>query len=727
MATAVFLGSLLFGIGPLVSLLPGPYRVGADNLSYGSPSLALARWADTHLPAGSHVAADKDNGVLLNALSGVVPVTAQSGLVSPVTLYFDRRLSIYDIYLIRKADIRYIVVDDRMVQELPLYGTYIAVGEPLRRLTSSDLNKFDTYPFIKRIYDNGPIQVYDMTGILSPSERAAPAGPSVGGSGLNVGVLVLAVATAVLWLRRLRRRREPLQDPAHKVVCALVGALVIAVLGAFVVRLSHASPEVVAFVVLGVLLVLSLHPARLRDVASRKLGATGAPVQPGAVMDMRIGPAFYERREIRDMLAYLRVLAYDDESSLRRIFNRPRRGIGATSVSRLAAWAQWQHTSLADALDHATEAGLNGKSLEGAQRLGQTLAELRPALHTTNPGDLIDAVANRTGYRSALESEQTDDARRRVEHLVRLVAEASAFDDVTGFLQMVAVRERSTGVDPSAAKEWPIAKRPAPVRAAAEQSARRLRRAQLLPGGVGVALFALGATLATVAALGEWTPPPELSVATSTTDRSVAQVQLGSAGPLSARVEIRHGDRTVWSSNLDRTTGVQNVELPAHLLNKGSRVVLVADGRTLRRVDGWVRIVPPPRVGHKTPASLGRLAGHDPGTADGVQGERLQNDAEPAEDLEVRHVRRRPDKPEERVGSDRQFDRQELRGAQGPVHRHGGCGTNRGRGLPPLAAKLVSSSVNRTGSGGRCPPGGRAIARRGPGRPRRPRNRPRRR
>ena len=92
-ATVVFLGSLLFGIGPLVSLLPGPYRVGADNLSYGSPSLAVAHWADSHLPAGSHVAADKDNGVLLNAIGGVVPVTAESGLVNPELLFFDRRLS----------------------------------------------------------------------------------------------------------------------------------------------------------------------------------------------------------------------------------------------------------------------------------------------------------------------------------------------------------------------------------------------------------------------------------------------------------------------------------------------------------------------------------------------------------------------------------------------------------------------------------------------------------
>ncbi len=195
-AAVVFLGSLLFGIGPLVSLLPGPYHVGADELSYGSPSLAVAHWADTNLPAGSHVATDKDNGVLLNAMGGVVSVTAESGLVNPELLFFDRRLSLYDIYLIRKADIRYIVVDDRLAQGPPLYGTYIADGEPSTRLTLAELDKFNSYPFIKRIYDNGPIQVYDVTALLRPSARSAPAGPPAGGL-----VLTWASSSWPQWLR----------------------------------------------------------------------------------------------------------------------------------------------------------------------------------------------------------------------------------------------------------------------------------------------------------------------------------------------------------------------------------------------------------------------------------------------------------------------------------------------------------------------------------------------
>ncbi|HXY28300.1 MAG TPA: hypothetical protein VEH82_08460, partial [Acidimicrobiales bacterium] len=159
-------GSLLFGIGPIVAVLPGAYQVGADEHSLGSPSLAVAHWADMNIPAGTHVAADRDNGDLLNAIAGVDPVTPEAGLVNPETLYFDHRLTPYDISLIRRADIRYVFVDDRLAQGLPLYGVYVADGEPQTRLTLEQLNKFDSYPGIRRVYDNGPIKVYDVSALL---------------------------------------------------------------------------------------------------------------------------------------------------------------------------------------------------------------------------------------------------------------------------------------------------------------------------------------------------------------------------------------------------------------------------------------------------------------------------------------------------------------------------------------------------------------------------------
>ncbi len=430
-AIIVFLGSFLFGNGPLTSLLPGPYQVGADSLSYGSPSLALAHWADTHLPAGSNVAADRDNAVLLNALGGVNAVSSLGGQINPELLYFDSRLSIYDIFLIRKDDIRYLVTDDRLAEGLPLYGTYIAPGEPSRRLTKEDLDKFDTYPFIKRIYDNGSIQVYDLTGVLPKTERAAPAGAPVGGSGFNVGISVLAAVVATLWILRLRRRRKRPRDLPHFVMCGLVGALIIGVFGAFLIRITHVPPDIVGLCVLLLLLAFSLRPET------------------------------------------------------------------------------WHPRNLALLRDRSN--GIHD--------------ELSP----------LPASAESNGNRDT-----------------------------------------------------------SPPASSKSRRPRRPRRSQVVLGCAGVALFALGAVLATLPEVKDWTPPPELSIASSLSDHSVAQVQLGSAGPISARVEITENGKKAWGFNLARTTTSQSVDLPAHLLHQGSRVELVSDGHTLRWVDGWARSVPPP-------------------------------------------------------------------------------------------------------------------------------------
>ncbi len=297
---------------------------------------------------------------------------------------------------------------------------------------------------------------------------------------------------------------------------------------------------------------------------------------------------FYERREVESILAYLRVLAdADDDVSARRIVNVPERGIGDTSVYRLAAWARANHASFSEAIDRAAEAGLTGKALRGTEQLSETLAELRPLARTANPADLVRLVATRTGYRDELAAEHTREAAGRVESLDELATRAGDFDDVTGFLEAVALVADSERADPRATIESePDDGRPGPAPSPPPPRRPRRSRTQVVLGCVGLALFALGATIATVAALPAWTPPPELSIATSTTGHSVADVQLGSAGPITARLEIRTGGKTVWRSSLARTTAAQSVDLPASTLRKGSRVLLVSGGRTLRRVDG---------------------------------------------------------------------------------------------------------------------------------------------
>ena len=177
-------------------------------------------------------------------------MSGEAGQIDPELLFFEISLSLYDIYIIRKDDIRDIVVDDRLAQGLPLYGTYIAAGEPARRLTLAELNKFNTYPFIKRIYDNGPIQVYDTTRLLVPSARRRRRAPLREGPVLTwasapwprAGCGVVAAQTAP--------PSGAGHDVEHLVVCGVVGALVIGVFGAFLVRLTRVLPETVAIIVL---------------------------------------------------------------------------------------------------------------------------------------------------------------------------------------------------------------------------------------------------------------------------------------------------------------------------------------------------------------------------------------------------------------------------------------------------------------------------------------------
>jgi len=155
------------------------------------------------------------------------------------------------------------------------------------------------------------------------------------------------------------------------------------------------------------------------------------------------GTRFYDRREVKDLLAFLRLLANPaDEVSARRIVNVPKRGIGATSVLRLAAWAATAGISFGQALtsaDAAATAGLSGKALRGAQELAALLAELRALMESVAPGDLVQLVAERTGYLAELVAERTHEADGRIENVAELVGVAGEYDDMTEFLETVSL------------------------------------------------------------------------------------------------------------------------------------------------------------------------------------------------------------------------------------------------------------------------------------------------
>jgi DNA helicase-2/ATP-dependent DNA helicase PcrA len=157
------------------------------------------------------------------------------------------------------------------------------------------------------------------------------------------------------------------------------------------------------------------------------------------------GTRFYDRREVRDILSYTRLVANpSDEVSLRRVLNVPKRGIGATSVERLATYSATKGCSFLDALSHASEAGVTGKALRGVKAFLEILEDLG-TLRGDAPDAVIRGILSKTAYLDALEEDIREggvhsiEAEGRVENIDELRSVASYYEDLETFLQVSAL------------------------------------------------------------------------------------------------------------------------------------------------------------------------------------------------------------------------------------------------------------------------------------------------
>jgi DNA helicase-2/ATP-dependent DNA helicase PcrA len=142
------------------------------------------------------------------------------------------------------------------------------------------------------------------------------------------------------------------------------------------------------------------------------------------------GMRFYDRREVKDVLAYVRLLVNPgDAVSVKRVVNLPKRGVGDTSVAKLEAWAQGADVTLLEALDHAAAAGVTGRALGGIGDFLDVLADLRQAAED-GVAAAVRAVLERSGYLADLETERSIEAQGRVENLEELVGVAVEFDEM---------------------------------------------------------------------------------------------------------------------------------------------------------------------------------------------------------------------------------------------------------------------------------------------------------
>jgi DNA helicase-2/ATP-dependent DNA helicase PcrA len=143
------------------------------------------------------------------------------------------------------------------------------------------------------------------------------------------------------------------------------------------------------------------------------------------------GVRFYERREIRDLLGYLRLIANpEDEVSLRRVLNTPRRGIGERAEEYVAAFAQRERISFARALARPGDVpGLAARSARAIEAFNELIGGLRAIAQAGSPvGDLAEAVLDKSGLVAELQASTDLQDESRIENLNELVSVAREFD-----------------------------------------------------------------------------------------------------------------------------------------------------------------------------------------------------------------------------------------------------------------------------------------------------------
>ena len=141
------------------------------------------------------------------------------------------------------------------------------------------------------------------------------------------------------------------------------------------------------------------------------------------------GLKFYERKEIKDIIAYLRLIQNSaDNLSLKRIINEPKRGIGKTSLEKVELLAEQNATSMYEIIKHADQYGLNRVYLNSREFIN-TIEELKDKKDKLVISELIKTTLKKTGYTKALEDENTIEAENRIENLEEFLTVAIEFEE----------------------------------------------------------------------------------------------------------------------------------------------------------------------------------------------------------------------------------------------------------------------------------------------------------
>lgn len=166
------------------------------------------------------------------------------------------------------------------------------------------------------------------------------------------------------------------------------------------------------------------------------------------------GVNFYSRREIKDLLAYLKTIdnAMDD-LAVRRIINVPKRGIGATTLSRVQDYADANGLTFYNALKMAEEIGTIGRASAKIRPFVMLIQSMRSKLPYISVSELLQEIIEETGYVRELEAENTEEAQQRIENIDELISKAVTYEEseeeptLSGFLEEVALVADIDSVD----------------------------------------------------------------------------------------------------------------------------------------------------------------------------------------------------------------------------------------------------------------------------------------
>ena len=158
------------------------------------------------------------------------------------------------------------------------------------------------------------------------------------------------------------------------------------------------------------------------------------------------GVNFYSRKEIKDILAYLKTIDNGkDDLAVRRIINVPKRGIGNVTLAKVQAYADSRDISFFEALEDAGEIQGLGKAALKIQPFVHLIHEMRLSLADMSMQDLIQAILDKTGYAEELKNEDTDESKARLENIDEFINKAVTYEEgaeepnLSGFLEEVAL------------------------------------------------------------------------------------------------------------------------------------------------------------------------------------------------------------------------------------------------------------------------------------------------